>query len=54
MDDKNHKNRVLGRVLAVEEIKTVSGARNTYTYRDGPILTTVEADSFVWWDNPQP
>jgi hypothetical protein len=47
-NDSNDCNRVLGRVLAVEEIKTVSGAR------DRPKLTTYEADTFFLYDNPQP
>lgn len=48
MEDNNDKSRVLGRVLAVEEIKTVSGARQR------PPMTTYEADTFFLFDNPQP
>lgn len=55
MKDINEKDnsRILGRVLAVEEVKRISGARNTYIDIDQPI-TTAEADSFIWWDQPQP
>ncbi len=48
MDDNNDNKRVLGRVLAVEEMKNVSGARQR------PQPTTYEADTFYLWDNPQP
>ena len=48
MEDNSDKSRVLGRVLAVEEIKTVSGARQR------PPMTTYEADTFFLFDNPQP
>jgi hypothetical protein len=48
----NENTRVLGRVLAVEETHAVSGARPTSVLTDQ--LTTKEADSFVWFDNPQP
>ena len=50
MKNENDKDnsRVLGRVLAVEEIKTVSGAR------DRPRMTTFEADTYFNYDNPPP
>jgi hypothetical protein len=49
--ENNNKddNRILGRVLAVEEIKTVSGA-----IEKRPRLTTFEADTYFFSDNPQP
>lgn len=50
-NDKD-SSRVLGRVLAVEEIKDVSGAKPTSPYRDQ--ITTYEADTFFLYDNPQP
>lgn len=50
MNDKEQ--RVLGRVLAVEETHTVSGAKPTSTLTDQ--LTTKEADSIVWFDHPEP
>ncbi len=46
--ERNDSSRVLGRVLAVEEIKTVSGAR------DRPRMTTFEADTYFNYDNPPP
>ncbi len=50
MNDKEQ--RVLGRVLAVEETRAVSGAKPTSTLTDQ--LTTKEADSIVWFDHPEP
>ena len=50
MENNNKdENRILGRVLAVEEIKTVSGA-----IEKRPRLTTFEADTYFFSDNPQP
>ncbi len=48
----NEQTRVLGRVLAVEEIHAVSGAKPTSVLADH--LTSKEDDSHPWWDNPQP
>ncbi len=48
----NENNRVLGRVLAVEEVLNVSGARPTHPLVDN--MTTVESDSIRWFDDPQP
>ena len=45
-NDNNENNRVLGRALAVEEIKNVSGAKVWHT--------TYQADTFFLFDNPQP
>ena len=49
--ENNNKddNRILGRVLAVEETKAVSGA-----IERRPRLTTYEADTYSFSDNPQP
>ena len=48
INDK-YNNRILGRVLAVEETKAVSGA-----IEKRPRLTTYEADTYFFSDNPQP
>ena len=48
----SENNRVLGRVLAVEEVNAVAGARPTTTLLDH--LTTRLADSNSLLDNPLP
>ncbi|MCC7248338.1 MAG: hypothetical protein IT473_06925 [Lysobacter sp.] len=45
-------NRVLGRILAVEEVLDVCGAKPTHPLVDN--MTTVESDSIRWFDDPQP
>jgi hypothetical protein len=49
----NQNTRVLGRVLAVEETHAISGARPTIPTSD-QTPTTVEKDSYPWFDNPEP
>ncbi|MEQ1513935.1 MAG: hypothetical protein ABL934_14805 [Lysobacteraceae bacterium] len=46
-----HENRVLGRVLAVEEIATVAGAKPTSPCWDH--ITTVQADTSISVDCTQ-
>ena len=54
MENNNRdSNRILGRILAVDEIKDVSGARPTSPYWD-QTATTYESDTFFLYDNPQP
>lgn len=49
---ENPAHRVLGRVLAIEEVLDVYGAKPTHPLVDN--MTTVENDSIRLFDDPQP